>query len=229
MKTLEKLTPIAYNAIKEMMMKNLIIPGQRIIFSDIAQKLGISRTPVNNALSILANEGYLEYAPNRGYSVRSLTKKELEDLFEAREALEIGSIAKAIRSMSHRDCTTLEIIKKAIEDAIVNWLPRSIYMFDIEFHCGIIGLTGNGYLVQRYTEVSQMIFLNIINIDPPPMHFEKIIQEHYLLLEAMRGKNVDYAKSAIQKHNTNEKRYAVTAAIRKGAGLKSLLKTSLPN
>ncbi len=55
-----------------------IVPGQRLVFIDLAKQLNVSRTPVNNALSILAQQGYLDFVPNQGYSVHKLTQKEAE-------------------------------------------------------------------------------------------------------------------------------------------------------
>jgi len=57
----KNLTLAAYDNIKDMMFNYDIVPGQRLVFVDLAKQLGVSRTPVNNALSILAKEGYLDY------------------------------------------------------------------------------------------------------------------------------------------------------------------------
>jgi len=70
------LTYWVYSKIKEMMLHYQIIPGQRLVFIELAQRLGVSRTPVNNALSILANEGFLDFVPDQGYRVHEITLDE---------------------------------------------------------------------------------------------------------------------------------------------------------
>ncbi|KAB2840081.1 GntR family transcriptional regulator, partial [bacterium] len=90
MKKYSNLTLKVYHRIIELMLNYEIVPGQRLVFIDLAKQLGVSRTPVNNALSILAQEGYLDFVPNQGYSVHKLTRKEAENLYEFREVLEVG-------------------------------------------------------------------------------------------------------------------------------------------
>ena len=66
-----------------------IVPGQRLVFADLAKELNVSRTPVNNALSILAKEGYLDFVPNQGYSVHKLTLEEAKGLYEIKLIFEL--------------------------------------------------------------------------------------------------------------------------------------------
>ena len=102
MKKHSNLTLKVYQQIIELMLNYEIVPGQRLVFIDLAKQLGVSRTPVNNALSILAQEGYLDFVPNQGYSVHKLTLKEAENLFEIREILEVGFLGKAVRNMTDK-------------------------------------------------------------------------------------------------------------------------------
>src|SRR4030042_854074 len=97
------LTQMAYRKIKEMMLNYDIVPGQRLIFVDLAARLGVSRTPVNNALSILANEGFLDFVPNRGYTVHQITPEEGNALYQIREIIELGAVGLALRKVnSHK-------------------------------------------------------------------------------------------------------------------------------
>ena len=114
----KNLTLAAYDSIKKMMLNYDIVPGQRLVFVDLAKQLGVSRTPVNNALSILAKEGYLDFVPNQGYSVHKLTEREAEGLYEVREILELGTIAKAIRMMDDKKLADFERRKKELVRSI---------------------------------------------------------------------------------------------------------------
>lgn len=101
----KNLTQMAYTKIKEMMLNYDIVPGQRLIFVDLAKRLGVSRTPVNNALSILANEGFLDFVPNQGYTVHQITRQEAGALYELREIIEVGAIERAIQRASSKNWT----------------------------------------------------------------------------------------------------------------------------
>lgn len=158
MKTQKNLTLTVYNQIKEMMLNYDIIPGQRLIFIDLAKQIGVSRTPVNNALSILANEGYLDFIPNQGYSVHILTEEEANYLFEIREIIEIGVIGQAIRKMTDKKLDKLQQRKMDYEKAISDRVHRKLFILDTEFHASAIEMIDNPLLVDRYREVCQKNF-----------------------------------------------------------------------
>ena len=101
------LTQMAYRKIKDMMFSYEIIPGQRLVFVDLAKKIGVSRTPVNHALSMLANEGFLDFIPHQGYAVHELTQEEAGALYQVREIIELGAIELAIRKMTPEKLETL--------------------------------------------------------------------------------------------------------------------------
>ena len=115
----KSLTQMVYRKIKEMMLNYEIVPGQRLIFSDLAKRMGVSRTPVNNALSILANEGFLDLIPHQGYTVHQITKDEAESLYEIREIIELGALGRAVRALTPEKLAELEEKKRLYENAVV--------------------------------------------------------------------------------------------------------------
>jgi DNA-binding GntR family transcriptional regulator len=89
-----------YHLILESMVDGEITPGQKLTFVDLAKQFTVSRTPVNNALSLLAQDGYLDFAPNRGHTVHKLTTKEAKHLRGIQEVLEVGFIDQAIGNVN---------------------------------------------------------------------------------------------------------------------------------
>ncbi len=203
MKEPKNLTLAAYDRIKEMMLNYDIVPGQRLVFMDLARQLGVSRTPVNNALSMLAKEGYLDFVPHQGYSVHKLTQKELEEIYEIREILEIGTIGKAIRRMTQEKLDRVARRKAEYEAAITDRVHRQLFVLDTEFHAGIIDMIDNDYLVERYREICRKIFLRFRTEHLRMTRIQEIVEEHNRLFEAIRIKDVDRAKELIRGHNTN--------------------------
>ena len=202
----KNLTLAAYDRIMEMMINYDIVPGQRLVFVDLAEQLGVSRTPVNNALSILAKEGYLDFIPNQGYTVHKLTREEAEALYEIREILEIGTISKAIRAMTQEKIDRLRQVKEVYEKGVTDRVHRGLFVLDIDFHAAIIEMTGNLLLVDRYRDLCKRIFLRFrveaLSID----RIHEIVKEHDQLFETICIKDVDLSKELLKTHNRNARK-----------------------
>lgn len=206
LKEKKNLTLAVYDSIKAMMLNYEIVPGQRLISVDLASQLGASRTPVNSALGILAKEGYLNFVPNQGYSVHKLTRKEAESLYEIREILELGSIGKAIRMMHPDSLRILEARKQQYETALSDRVTRELFVLDAEFHAGIMEMLDNIYLADRYRDICQRIFLRFRIEDLRLERIREIIQEHQELFEAIRLRDVEWARDLVKKHNHNARK-----------------------
>lgn len=203
MKPRQNLTIAAYERIMDMMIHYDIVPGQRLVFVNLADQLGVSRTPVNNALSILAKEGYLDFVPNQGYTVHRLTRREAEQLYEIREIVEIGTIDKAIRRLTPEAAEQLRRKKIAYEQAITRTVQRKLFVLDTDFHATFIEMTGNLYLAEHYRDICKRIFLRFrveaLSID----RIHDIVKEHDRLFEAIYIKDVDLARELLRMHNKN--------------------------
>ena len=212
----KNLTMAAYDSIKQMMLNYDIVPGQRLIFVDLAKQLGVSRTPVNNALSILAKEGYLDFVPNQGYSVHKLTKEEAESLYEIREILELGTIGKAMRKITEEKLAILEKKKCDYENSISDRVHRKLFILDAEYHASIIGMMDNPFLVNRYQDICQRIFLRFRTEDLRLDRQREIVKEHDTLFQAVRMRDVEWAKELIRNHNINAKKNLFAIIFQKG-------------
>jgi len=205
MKENKNLTLVVYDRIMEMMINYDIVPGQRLVFVDLAEQLGVSRTPVNNALSILAKEGYLDFIPNQGYSVHKLTRDEAIYLYEIRTILEMGVVGKAIRQMTDEKLMILEQRKLDYEDAIKAGVHRKLFVLDAEFHVGIIEMINNPILAGRYRDICQRIFLRFRIENLVAKRNREIVIEHNELFEAVRVKDVEHTKVLVRTHYEKSK------------------------
>lgn len=203
----KNLTQMVYRKIKEMMQNYEIIPGQRLIFSDLAQRLGVSRTPVNNALSILANEGFLDFVPNQGYTVHQITEEEAESLYEIRGIIELGSIGKAIRRLTPERLESLERQKHLYEKAIADQVSRGRFVLDQEFHACYVQICGNLYLADYFREVYQRIFLRHRIEGLLTDRARAVVSEHNEIFEAIRLRDIERAKESIKSHIESGRQY----------------------
>ncbi len=200
MKKQSNLTLKVHQQIIELMLNYEIVPGQRLVFIDLAKQLNVSRTPVNNALSILAQQGYLDFVPNQGYSVHKLTEKEAEKLYEIREVLELGFIGKAIRSITEKKLQAFKKRKTDYENAIVTHVTRKLFILDTEFHAGIVDMVENDILSAQYRDICQKIFLRFRTEDLRLNRIMEIKEEHNQIFEAICLKDVDQSKELLKLH-----------------------------
>lgn len=205
------LTMVVYHKIKQMMLDYEIIPGQRLIFSDLAKRMGVSRTPVNNALSILANEGFLDFVPNQGYTVHQLTREEALSLYELREFLEVGAMEKVIACLNDDHLRKLERQRVLFENAVKDNLTRERFILDQEFHVCILSMTGNKYLPDYFREIYQRIFLRHRVESLRPGRAKSVVVEHKALLDAIRAKDVAQAQKLIKEHIATGKEYVFSS------------------
>lgn len=177
-----------------------IVPGQRLVFVDLAKQLKVSRTPVNNALGMLAQEGYLDFVPNQGYSVHKMTKKEAEELFQIREVLEVGFIGQAIRGITEKRLQKIEQQKNAYENASSQQVTRKLFIHDTEFHLSILEMANNDVLLQRYRDLCQKIFLRFRTENLVLSRVEEIKLEHQDIFDAVQTRDVELAKERLRAH-----------------------------
>src|SRR5215470_20083861 len=96
----ENLSGQVYNQIKTLILGNEILPGQKLHHQELSERLGVSRTPVREALTRLVQEGYVSFLPNRGFTCKEIRLQEAEELYEVREALEAFAVERALRNLT---------------------------------------------------------------------------------------------------------------------------------
>lgn len=228
MKGQQNLTLAVYDRIKQMMVNYDIIPGQRLTFVDLAKQLGVSRTPVNNALSILAKEGYLDFVPNQGYRVHKLTQEEAQSLYEIREILEVGTIEKALARISDQNIQVMEKRKEDYEAAMSDRVHRRLFLLDTEFHAGLIEMVGNKFLTERYRDICLKIVLRFRTEDLRMERINDIVHEHHILLEAVKKRQANDIKRLIQSHNKNAQKNLFAIIFRNESAVEKIRVRPLP-
>src|ERR671915_1173892 len=97
----ENLSARVYNEIKNLILCNEIMPGQKLHHQQLSERLGVSRTPIREALTRLVQEGYVSFLPNRGFTCKEIRMQEAEELYDLREALEAFAVERAIKNLTH--------------------------------------------------------------------------------------------------------------------------------
>jgi len=185
----------AYTIIKEMIMEGSLKPSEKLVQEQIAQKLGISRTPVMHALRILETEGLLTINPRtKVMCVRDLSREELVTIFEIRLCIEPLATRYACQVITDE---AVEGLEKSFTTAFKTMDEKEYRRLDNKFHTYISEICPNRDL-KDFTIRSGLISRFLIKglIRPP----QETYYEHLQVLEAFRKKQPQEAEKAMRKH-----------------------------
>jgi len=175
-------------------------PNQRLIESEIAKRLGISRTPVREALKQLEMQGYLSKLPNGGLVVTDHSPSQIRNLYEIREALE----TMALRLACQR--ATQEQVDKAAEyhtrslEVIRNRDVNQFIELNSAFHNELFGACGNEQLWSLLRTFRDQSFDRRIVRVFTAADWRAMITQHQRMLEAVRQGNASLAEKAVHEH-----------------------------
>jgi DNA-binding GntR family transcriptional regulator len=158
-RAVENLSARVYNQIKHLILCNEIMPGQKLHHQQLSERLGVSRTPVREALTRLVQEGYVSFLPNRGFTCKEIRMQEAEELYELREALEAFAIEKAIAMATDDALRVLREKMNAYGQDVQNRFTRERLVYDQDVHLAIANLTGNEILQNTLSHVFERIVL----------------------------------------------------------------------
>ena len=186
--------------IKEVIVKGLIKPGEKINETKIARDMGISRSPVREALQELKKEGVVVSIPYKGTFVNLLGKKDIEDMYIIRGLLEAYAIEKVIKNKNEK---ILRCLRKNVEDIerdVEKKQLKDLVSKDIEFHRNICIFSGNKKLIDIWEGFQTQIEV-LINLESSFYErFQLLAVEHRELLSLIIEGKVKRAQEKIKAH-----------------------------
>jgi DNA-binding GntR family transcriptional regulator len=185
----------AYEYIKDLMFAHKLVPGQKLIYRDLEETLGLSKTPIISALARLEQEGLVTSKKNYGYYIKRLTREEVNQFYDLRRQLEEISVVYAVQNHSQEDLVTL---KKTLDDYDShnhNLYDLHRFKLDVQFHIQIAKMGKNVFLAA----VLQQFYENAYIVSLTPM-IPKFQEDHHLLYNAIKSKNLKEAKKVIRQH-----------------------------
>lgn len=199
----------AYRAIKRLMLNQKLIPGQKLLYRELSEWLGMSKTPIVNALNRLEQEGFVSSEPNVGYAVRAIDAKEIFDAYEVREALEIKALQKTVESTTDEQLAVLEEKHAAFDQYQPNRYDKKKLMLDCEFHLQIAVMSGNEvlkYLLKRNFEHT-ILRVKLDNFDYDRM--ESSARDHEKLLEMIKIRDFPKSEAFLTQHIRNARDHVI--------------------
>src|SRR5439155_2118775 len=186
----ENLSARVYNQIKNLILCNEVLPGQKLHHQELSERLGVSRTPVREALTRLVQEGYVSFLPNRGFTCKEIRLQEADELYQLREALEAFAVEKAVENLTEAAFTKLSAKINLYGKDVQRRFTRDRLVYDQDVHLEIARLSGNETLTKALAQVFERIILKRRTDGLyDPARGITAHQEHLKLLQAMKKRN----------------------------------------
>ena len=196
----EDLTLRAVNGIKSLLFSNEITPAFRLNARDLSKRLGMSPTPVTQALKLLFFQGILGHVPNRGYFLETNTPEMIRDIFNLRMALEVAGLDTICERITPTDWQALE---KALEnhlDALAKGSAKRILLADMAFHTTLARISTGTAGERLMRNLFEMLYLKnrgvILYISPK----QQFGSHHREILDFLREKDIDSVRTALTRH-----------------------------
>jgi DNA-binding GntR family transcriptional regulator len=197
--TFKPLGEVAYEALRDAIMTKQLLPGERLMETELANEMGISRTPVREAVRRLETDGYVVIVPRKGSYVAGISMKDVMDVFEIRTALEMLAAEKAAERATEEE---MEDLKRAVRDMsdTENAGILATVDSDARFHSLIYQMSKNDRLVSLIHDLREQIYRFRSTTLSDPGRLKLALREHQRVLEAIAGRDPERAAKAIQKH-----------------------------
>ncbi|MBI3223807.1 MAG: GntR family transcriptional regulator [Mycolicibacterium cosmeticum] len=171
-------------------------PGTRLVERDLATDFQVSRLPVREALRMLNAEGFVEMLATRGVIVRQLSRVDVEELFDVREALETMAFRKAAQNAGQDDIRLLQALARRAEYAIAEQDRKTLHDCNVEFHDLVPQMVRNTILVGMLEPIEgRLHWINLQNDEP-----ELLWAEHRIMLAALITGDADLAQRLSHEH-----------------------------
>lgn len=201
----QPLRDMVFDVLMNAIMQGQLSPGERLLEVQLAEEMGVSRTPVREAIRRLELEGFVVMVPRKGAYVAGLSVNDVESVYEIRTALETLAVRLAAQRMEDEDYRQLDELSLSMqatwqEGNVDNWVAM-----DAHFHELLYKFSRNERLVQMMSNIMEQLsryrIISLANVEVR----HNSLAEHQALIEALRRRDSEAAALAAEKHIENTK------------------------
>jgi DNA-binding GntR family transcriptional regulator len=189
------------SSLRDSIIRGDLSPGQKITEPELAEKLGISRTPIREAFRQLESEGYLTVMPRRGAVVSSITNKEILDFFELKSLLEGYALRKAAPEITNRDIAKLIRINNQLEAFARDGDIEAFFKKNNEFHYALVNLCDNKKLSEIWNSLVRKYIKFRLRALSTPGRCMDSVDQHRDIIDALARKDGPLSESMIYRHS----------------------------
>ena len=198
------LRDVVFNTLRQAILTGELKPGERLMEIHLANKLGVSRTPIREAIRKLELEGLVTMIPRRGAEVAQITEKSMSDVLEVRRAMDALCTVLACERISEEEIAELSAACDKFATAANTKDIRKCAQADVDFHDIIVRATGNKRLVQLINNLSEQMYRYRFEYLKDVSRYDNLIEEHRIIYESIRNHDKDAARTAAELHIDNQ-------------------------
>ncbi|MCI6409844.1 MAG: GntR family transcriptional regulator [Lachnospiraceae bacterium] len=194
-----------FNTLREKILKGVYKPGERLMEIHLADQLGVSRTPIREAIRMLELEGLVKMVPRKGAQVAKISKEDLQDVLEVRKALDTLSVKLACERITEDEIKLLNNAEREFEKALASKDVREIAEADVAFHDVIHSATKNGRLKSMISNLAERIYrYRFEYIKQQSDGGKTLMLEHREIMRCIESRDVESAVKATEIHIDNQ-------------------------
>lgn len=211
-KQTEDSSQIAYQGIRKMLYARELVPGQKIAYRELAEKLNLSPTPIIQALKRLELLGFVCHEPNRGFYMSPFSLKEIEEIYEMRELIEPSLLASTVQNIDKKGLAELKLALEAHLSAERDFYLKERLFKNREFHLMLASLSKKETQIRILRNLFDILFLKYSDL--PRSSLVATDQEHQEIYDSVALRSLDRAQAVLKNHVTNVK-IQVLSSVRK--------------
>ena len=213
------LRDVVFNTLRQAILKGELKPGERLMEIQLANKLGVSRTPVREAIRKLELEGLVLMIPRKGAEVAEITRQDMEDVLEVRTALEELAVKDACDHITDAQLSELKKASSEFKKALLEGKDLvTCADADMHFHDVILSATNNRRLIQMLNNLSEQMYRYRMEYLKDERTHKNLIEEHDAIRRALKRHDKVKAGAAIRVHIDNQKRSILESLTEKEEG-----------
>lgn len=208
------LRDVVFNTLREAILKGELQPGERLMELQLASKLGVSRTPIREAIRMLEQEGLAVTMPIKGAEVARMTLKDMEDVLEVREALDELAARIACAKINDEQLENLKSIRDEFKKSLDSGDVKKIAEEDVRFHDAIYEATDNAKLIALTNNIREQMYRYRVEYLKDQNNYPILIAEHDAIVNALEQRDKEMVTAEMHTHVVNQA-VAVKAVIQK--------------
>ena len=198
------LRDVLFKTLRQAILKGELEPGERLMEIQLAERLGVSRTPIREAIRKLELEGLVLMIPRKGAEVAKISENNLRDVLEVRRSLEELAIDLACQRMTEEELSELKKTEERFAKAIQTGEVMEIAQTDESYHEIIYNSTKNQKLVQILNNLREQMYRYRLEYIKDEDKRQILLVEHDHIIKALSLRHVQEAKMAIREHIDNQ-------------------------
>ena len=198
------LRDVVFQTLRQAILKGELQPGERLMEIKLAERLGVSRTPIREAIRKLELEGLVVMIPRKGAAVANITEKDTKDVLEVRRTLEMFAVEVACDRITQEQLVQLKEAAKDFEASKGSMDLIRIAETDMYFHEIIYEATQNERLVQMLNNLRENMYRYRIEYLKDPNYYDSLVGEHQEILDAIESGNKEKARVCMRDHIDNQ-------------------------